>query len=122
MSAGFNRRLIVTYDERQVAEAREHLLPEIEKTRRTGSSDYWRVRQDIEGLKDMPYNAVISKPLADALKALDAARLSAQREWEAAHPAEMAEADRLYRQERERVLAANAHDHFLAEQDCKEGY
>ena len=95
----------MTYDERQVAEAREHLLPEIEKTRRTGSSDYWRVRQDVEGLK-----------------ALDAARLSAQREWEAAHPAEMAEADRLYRQERERVLAANAHDHFLAEQDHKEGY
>ena len=122
MSAGFNRRLIVTYDERQVAEAREHLLPEIEKTRRTGSSDYWRVRQDIEGLKDMPYNATISKPLADALKALDAARLAAQREWESAHPAEMAEADRLYRQERERVLAANAHEHFLAEQDRKEGY
>ena len=95
----------MTYDERQVAEARERLLPEIEKTRRTGSSDYWRVRQDI-----------------DALKALDAARLSAQRKWEAAHPAEMAEADRLYRQERERVLAANAHDHFLAEQDRKEGY
>ena len=112
----------MTYDERQVAEARERLLPEIEKTRRTGSSDYWRVRRDIEGLKDMPYNATISKPLADALKALDAARLSAQREWEAAHPAEMAEADRLYRQERERVLAANAHDHFLAEQDRKEGY
>ena len=112
----------MTYDERQVAEAREHLLPEIEKTRRTGLSDYWRVRQDIEGLKGMPYNATISKPLADVLKALDAARLAAQREWEAAHPAEMAEADRLYRQERERVLAANAHDHFLAEQDHKEGY
>ena len=122
MSAGFNRRLIVTHDERLVAEAKERLLPEIEKTRRTGSSDYWRVRQDIEGLKDMPYNVIISKPLADALKALDAARLSAQREWEAAHPAEMAKADRLYRQERERVLAANAHDHFLAEQDRKEGY
>ena len=112
----------MTYDERQVAEAREHLLPEIEKTRRTGSSDYWRVRQDIEGLKDMPYNATISKPLADALKALDAARLSAQREWETSHPAEMAELDRLYRQERGRILAANAHDHFLAEQDRKEGY
>ena len=112
----------MTYDERLVAEAKERLLPEIEKTRRTGSSDYWRVRQDIEGLKDMPYNATISKPLADALKALDAARLSAQREWEAAHPAETAEAGRLYRQERERVLAANAHDHFLAEQDRKEGY
>ena len=112
----------MTYDERQVAEAREHLLPEIEKIRVTGSSDYWRVRQDIEGLKDMPYNATISKPLADALKALDAARLSAQREWEAAHPAEMAEADRLYRQERGMRLAANAHDHFLAEQDRKEGY
>ena len=95
----------MTYDERQVAEAREHLLPEIEKTRRTGSSDYWRVRQDVEGLK-----------------ALDAARLSAQREWDAAHPAELAQAGRLYRQERERVLAANAHDHFLAEQDHKEGY
>ena len=111
-----------TYDERQVAEARERLLPEIEKTRRGGDSDYWRVRQNLEGLKDMPYNATISKPLADALKALDAERLSAQREWEEAHPAEMAEADRLYRQERERVLAANAHDHFLAEQDRKEGY
>lgn len=111
----------MTYDERQVAEARERLLPEIEKTRRTGSSDYWRVRRDIEGL-NMPYNATISKPLADALKALDAARLAAQREWESAHPAEMAEADRLYRQERGRVLAANAHDHFLAEQDRKEGY
>ena len=104
------------------AEAKERLLLEIEKTRRTGSSDYWRVRRDVEGLKGMPYNATISKPLADALKALDAARLSAQREWEAAHPAEMAEADRLYRQERECVLAANAHDHFLAEQDRKEGY
>ena len=112
----------MTYDERQVAEARERLLPEIEKTRVTGSSDYWRVRQDVEGLKDMPYNATISKPLADALKALDAARLSAQREWEAAHPAEMAEIDCLYRQDRERILAANAHDHFLAEQDRKEGY
>ena len=112
----------MTYDERQVAEARERLLLEIEKTRVTGSSDYWRVRQDVEGLKDMPYNATIGKPLADALKALDAARLSAQREWEGAHPAEMAEADRLYRQERERVLAANAHDHFLTEQDRKEGY
>lgn len=111
----------MTYDERLVAEARERLLTEVEKTRTTGSSDYWRVRRDIEGLKGMPYNATISKPLADALKALDAARLSAQREWEAAHPAEMAEADRLYRQERERVLAANAHDHFLAEQDRKEG-
>ena len=41
----------MTYDERLVAEARERLLPEIEKTRRTGSSDYWRVRQDVEGLK-----------------------------------------------------------------------
>ena len=112
----------MTYDERQVAEARGHLLPEIEKTRRTGSSDYWRVRQDIEGLKDMPFSATISKPLADALKALDAARLAAQCEWEAAHPAEMAEADRLYRQERERVLAANSRDHYLAEQDRKEGY
>ena len=112
----------MTYDERQVEEARERLLPEIEKTRVTGSSDYWRVRQDVEGLKDMPYNATISKPLADALKALDAARLSAQREWEAAHPAEMAEADRLYQAERERVLAANAHAHFLAEQDRKKGY
>ena len=112
----------MTYDERLVAEAKERLLLEIEKTRSSGSSAYWRVRQDIEGLKDMPYNATISKPLADALKALDAARLAAQREWEAAHPAEMAEADRLYRQERERVLAANAHDHFLAEQDRKEGY
>lgn len=108
----------MTYDERRVAEARERLLPEIEKTHTTGSSDYWRVRRDIEGLK----GATISKPLADALKALDAARLAAQREWEAAHPAEMAEADRLYRQERERILAANAHDHFLAEQDRKEGY
>ena len=112
----------MTYDERQVAEARERLLPEIEKTRNSGSSDYWRVRQDVEGLKDMPYNATISKPLADALKALDAARLAAQREWEAAHPAEMAEADRLYGQERERVMRQNAHDHFLAEQDRKEGY
>ena len=112
----------MTYDERQVAEAREHLLPEIEKTRVTGSSDYWRVRQNVEGLKDMPYSATISKPLADALKALDAARLAAQHEWEAAHPAEMAEIDRLYRQERGRRLAANAHDHFLAEQDRKEGY
>ena len=112
----------MTYDERQVAEAREHLLPEIEKTRRIGSSDYWRVRQSIEGLKDMPYSATISKPLADALKALDAARLAAQREWEAAHPAEMAEADRLYRQERGMRLAANSHDHYLAEKDRKEGY
>ena len=112
----------MTYDERQVAEAKERLLPEIEKTRTGGSSDYWRVRQDIEGLKDMPYNATISKPLAAVLKALAAARLSAQREWETAHPAEMAEADRLYRQARTRVLAANAHDHFLAEQDRKEGY
>ena len=112
----------MTYDERQVAEARERLLPEIEKCRSSGSSAYWRVRRDVEGVKGMPYNATISKPLADALKALDAARLSAQREWEAAHPAEMAEADRLYQAERERVLAANAHDHFLAEQDRKEGY
>lgn len=112
----------MTYDERLVAEAKERLLPEIEKTCRSGSSDYWRVRQALEGLKDMPYNATISKPLADALKALDAARLAAQREWEAAHPAEMAEADRLYRQDKERILAANAHDHFLAEQDHKEGY
>ena len=112
----------MTYDERQVAEARERLLPEIEKTHSSGSSDYWRVRQDVEGLKDMPFSATISKPLADALKGLDAARLSAQREWEAAHPAEMAEADRLYRQERGRRLAANSHDHFLAEQDRKEGY
>ena len=70
----------------------------------------------------MPYNATIRKPLADALKALDAARLSAQREWEAAHPAEMAEIDRLYRQERGARLAANSHDHYLAEQDRKEGY
>ena len=112
----------MTYEERQGAEARERLLPEIEKTRRTGSSDYWRVRQDVEGLKDMPYNATISKPLADVLKALDAARRSAQREWEAAHPAEMAEADRLFRQERDRVVAANSHVHYLAEQDRKEGY
>lgn len=112
----------MTYDERQVAEARERLLPEIEKVRRSGNSDYWRVRQDIEGLKDMPYNATISKPLADVLKALDAARLAAQREWEAAHPAEMAEADRLYRQERGMRLAANSHDHYLAEKDRKEGY
>ena len=112
----------MNFDERLVEEAKERLLPEIEKTRRTGGSGYWRVRQDIEGLKDMPYNATISKPLANALKALDAARLSAQHEWEAAHPAEMAEADRLYRQDRERILAANAHDHFLAEQDRKEGY
>lgn len=112
----------MTYDERLVAEAKGCLLPEIEKTRRTGSSDYWRVRQDIEGLKDMPFSATIGKPLADALKALDAARLSAQREWEAAHPAEMAECDRLYRQERGMRLAANTHDHFLAEQDRKEGY
>ena len=112
----------MTYDERLVAEAKEHLLREIEKTRSTGGSDYWRVRQDVEGLKDMPYNATISKPLADVLKALDAARLSAQREWEAAHPAEMAEADRLYRQERGTRLAANAHDHYLAEKDRKEGY
>ena len=112
----------MTYDERQVAEARERLLPEIEKTRVTGSSDYWRVRQNVEGLKGMPYNATISKPLADALKALDAARLAAQRDWEAAHPAEMAEADRLYQAERERVLAANSHDHYLAEKDRKEGY
>ena len=112
----------MTYDEKQVAEARERLLPEIERVRRSGSSDYWRVRQDVEGLKDMPYNATIGKPLADVLKALDAARLSAQREWEAAHPAEMAEADCLYRQERETRLAANSHDHFLAEQDRKEGY
>ena len=112
----------MTYDERQVAEARERLLPEIEKTRRIGSSDYWRVRQNVEGLKGMPYSATISKPLADALKALDAARLAAQREWEAAHPAKMAEADCLFRQERERVLAANSHDHYLAEQDRREGY
>ena len=112
----------MTYDERLVAEAKERLLPEIEKTRRTGSSDYWRVRRNLEGLKDMPYNAAISKPLADVLKDLDAARLSAQREWEAAHPAEMAEADRLYRQERGMRLAANSHDHYLAEQDRKEGY
>ena len=112
----------MTYDVSLVAEARERLLPEIEKTRVTGSSDYWRVRQDVEGLKDMPYNATISKPLADALKALDAARLSAQREWEAAQPAAMAEADRLYRQERGTRRAANSHDHFLAEQDRKEGY
>ena len=67
----------MTYDERQVAEARERLLPEIEKTRVTGDSDYWRVRRDVEGLKGMPFGATISKPLADALKALDAARLSA---------------------------------------------
>ena len=112
----------MTYDERLVAEAKERLLPEIEKTRVTGSSDYWRVRQDVEGLKDMPYSATISKPLADALKALDAARLAAQREWEAAHPAEMAEIDCLYRRERGMRLAANSHDHFLAEQDRKEGY
>lgn len=112
----------MTYDERQVAEARERLLPEIEKTRVTGSSDYWRVRQDVEGLKDMPYNATISKPLAAALRALDAAHLSAQREWEAAHPAEQAEIDRLYQAERARVLAANSHDHYLAEKDRKEGY
>ena len=112
----------MTYDERQVAEARERLLPEIERVRRSGGSDYWRVRQNVEGLKGMPYSATISKPLADALKALDAARLSAQREWEAAHPAEMAEADRLYRQERGRRLAANSHEHYLAEQDRKEGY
>ena len=112
----------MTYDERLVAEAKERLLPEIEKTRRTGNSGYWRVRQDIEGVKDMPYNATISKPLADALKALDAARQATQSKWGAAPPAETAEADRLYRQERERVLAANAHDHFLAEQDRKEGY
>ena len=112
----------MTYDERLVAEAKECLQPEIEKTRTGGSSDYWRVRQNVEGLKDMPFSATISKPLADALKALDAARLSAQREWEAAHPAEMAEADRLYRQERGRRLAANSHDHYLAEQDRKEGY
>ena len=112
----------MTYDERQVAEARERLLPEIEKTRVTGSSDYWRVRQNVEGHKGMPFSATISKPLADVLKALDAARLSAQREWEAAHPAKMAEADRLYRQERGRRLAANSHDHYLAEKDRKEGY
>ena len=112
----------MTYDERRVAEAREHLLPEIEKPRVTGSSDYWRGRQDVEGLKDKPYSATISKPLADALKALDAARLAAQREWEAAHPAEMAEIDRRYQAERERVLAANSHDHYLAEKDRKEGY
>ena len=112
----------MTYDERLVAEAKERLLPEIEKTRTGGSSDYWRVRQDVEGVKGMPYNATISKPLADALKALDAARLSAQREWETSHPAEMAELDRLYRQHRERRLAANSHDHYLAEQDRKEGY
>ena len=112
----------MTYDERQVAEAKERLLPEIEKTRTGGSSDYWRVRQNVEGLKDMPFSATISKPLADALKALDAARLAAQREWEAAHPAEMAEADRLYRQERGMRLAANSHDHYLAEQDRREGY
>ena len=112
----------MTYDERQVAEARERLLPEIEKTRSSGSSAYWRVRREVEGLKGMPYGATISKPLADALKALDGMRLSAQCEWEAMHPAEMAEADRLYRQERERVLAANSHDHYLAEQDRKEGY
>ena len=112
----------MTYDERLVAEAKERLLPEIEKTRKVGDSDYWRVRQNLEGLKDMPYNATISKPLADALKALDAARLSAQREWEGAHPAEMAEADRLYRQEKGTRLAANSHDHYLAEQDRKEGY
>ena len=112
----------MTYDERQVAEARERLLPEIEKTRRVGNSDYWRVRQDVEGLKGMPFSATISKPLADVLKALDAARLSAQREWESAHPAEMAEADRLYRQERGMRLAANSHDHYLAEKDRKEGY
>ena len=112
----------MTYDERLVAEAKERLLPEIEKTRTGGSSDYWRVRQDVEGVKGMPYNATISKPLADVLKALDAARLAAQREWEAAHPAEMAELDRLYRQEKERVLAANSRDHYLAEQDRKEGY
>lgn len=67
----------MTYDERLVAGAKERLLPEIEKTRRIGSSDYWRVRQDIEGLKGMPYSATIGKPLADALKALDAARLAA---------------------------------------------
>ena len=112
----------MTYDERLVAEAKECLLPEIEKTRVSGSSDYWRVRRDVEGVKDMPYNATISKPLADALKALDAARLSAQREWEAAHPAEMAEIDRLYRQDRERILAANSRDHYLAEKDREEGY
>ena len=112
----------MTYDERQVAEARERLLPEIEKTRRTGSSDYWRVRRDVEGLKGMPFSATISKPLADVLKTLDAARLAAQRQWESAHPAEMAEADRLYRQERGMRLAANSHDHYLAEQDRKEGY
>ena len=112
----------MTYDERQLAEARERLLPEIEKTRVTGSSGYWQVRQDVEGVKGMPYSATISKPLADALKALDAARLAAQREWEATHPAEMAEADRLYRQERGARLAANSHDHYLAEQDRKEGY
>ena len=112
----------MTYDERLVAEARERLLPEIEKTRVTGSSAYWRVRRDVEGLKGMPFSATISKPLSAALKALDASRLAAQREWEAAHPAEMAEADRLYRQERGTRLAANSHDHFLAEQDRKEGY
>ena len=112
----------MTYDERLVAEAKERLLPEIEKTRTTGSSEYWRVRQDVEGLKGMPFSATISKPLADVLKALDAARLAAQREWESAHPAEMAEADRLYKQERGMRLAANSHDHYLAEQDRKEGY
>ena len=112
----------MTYDERLVAEAKERLLPEIEKTRRVGDSDYWRVRRNLEGLKGMPYNAAISKPLADALKALDAERLSAQREWEAAHPAEMAEIDCLYRQERGMRLAANSRDHYLAEQDRKEGY
>ena len=32
-------------EERLVAEARERLLPEIEKTRVTGSSDYWRTLQ-----------------------------------------------------------------------------
>ena len=112
----------MTYDERQVAEARERLLPEIEKTRKSGSSEYWRVRRDVEGLKDMPYSATISKPLADVLKALDAARLAAQRQWESAHPAEMAEIDRLYRQERGMRLAANSHDHYLAEKDRKEGY
>lgn len=112
----------MTYDERLVAEAKERLLPEIEKTRRTGSSDYWRVRQDVEGVKGMPYNATISNPLADVLKALDAARLFVQREWEAAHPAEMAEIDGLYRQDRERILAANSRDHYLAEKDREEGY
>ena len=61
-----------------------------------------------------------TKPLAIALER-DKGRVSVHKTF--IHgTAEMAEADRLYRQERGTRLAANAHDHYLAEKDRKEGY